>query len=166
MFPLFLFLNTIKIVGYMLRLSKKVEYALIALIDLAKTNEQQPTTAKYLAEHYQMPQELLGKVMQTLTKNGLLQSVQGVKGGYILGKKPEQIKLSQIIEILEGPISITSCGLNHEDLCGCDIISTCTIRSPLEIIQLELSKYFESISLKDLRTNYYNGVSAPIQLTV
>ncbi len=127
----------------MLRLSKKVEYALIALMDLAKKDEQEPVTAKSLAEMYQIPQELLGKVMQTLTKNELLNSVQGMRGGYILSKDPGKIKLMQIIEVLEGPMSITSCG--HQDIidgCGCDLSSTCTIKSPMEIIQNELEKYF------------------------
>ena len=150
----------------MLRLSKKVEYALIALIDLAQNNDTEPVTAKWLAGNYNIPQELLGKVMQTLTREGILNSVQGVKGGYVLGKAPEKISLSQIIEILEGPISITSCGHKETDKCGCELLSTCTIKSPMEIIQNELSKYFSNISLKDLRANYMNRVSEPVQITV
>ncbi|KAA3617517.1 MAG: Rrf2 family transcriptional regulator [Calditrichaeota bacterium] len=149
----------------MLRLSKKVEYALIALMDLANNSETDPVTTKALASSYQIPQELLGKVMQNLTKNGILNSVQGVKGGYILGQDPENIKLMQIIEILEGPISITSCGhLDEIEDCGCDLLSTCTIKSPMEIIQAELEKYFTGISLKDLNKMYNNNQTAPIQL--
>ena len=151
----------------MLRFSKKVEYALIALIDLADLHQNNPVTAKTVAKNYQIPYELLGKVMQTLTKNGLLNSVQGVKGGYVLGKSPDKISVREVIEILEGPISITSCAgqyaLDHSD---CDLLSTCTIKSPMEIIQHELEKYFSNISLKDLRTNYYNTTSGPIQITV
>jgi Rrf2 family transcriptional regulator, cysteine metabolism repressor len=149
----------------MLRLSKKVEYALIAMMDLAKNSETDPITTKSLASTYQIPQELLGKVMQSLTKNGLLNSVQGVKGGYILGDDPEKIKLMQIIEVLEGPISFTSCGYQDElDDCSCDLFSTCTIKSPMEIIQNELEKYFSGISLKDLNKMYYNNQTAPVQL--
>ncbi len=151
----------------MLRLSKKVEYALIALMDLAKNPESEPITTKSLASTYQIPQELLGKVMQSLTKNGMLNSVQGVKGGYILGKNPESIKLMQIIEILEGPMSITSCGQQIElDDCGCGLSSTCTIKSPMEIIQLELEKYFSGISLKDLNKMYHNNQADLVQITV
>jgi len=151
----------------MLRLSKKVEYALIAMMDLANKNESEPITTKSLASTYQIPQELLGKVMQSLTRNGLLNSVQGVKGGYILGQDPDKIKLMQIIEILEGPISITSCGHQEGlDECSCDLFSTCTIKSPMEIIQNELEKYFSGISLKDLNKMYNNNQTAPVQLTV
>ena len=149
----------------MLRFSKKVEYALIALMDLADLRED-PVTAKTVAQNYQLPYELLGKVMQTLTKNGLLNSVQGVKGGYALGKSPEKISIKEVIEILEGPISITSCGIHSEDHSDCDLLSTCTIKSPMEIIQHELEKYFSNISLKDLRANYYKTSSQPIQITV
>ena len=149
----------------MLRFSKKVEYALIALMDLADIHED-PVTAKTVAKNYQLPYELLGKVMQTLTKNGLLNSVQGVKGGYALGKSAEKISIKEVIEILEGPISITSCGMHSEDHTDCDLLSTCTIKSPMEIIQNELDEYFSNISLKDLRASYYKTSSEPIQLTV
>ena len=152
-------------VGYMLRFSKKVEYALIALMDLSDIHEDL-VTAKTVAQNYQMPYELLGKVMQTLTKKGLLTSVQGVKGGYVLRKSPDKISIKEVIEILEGSISITSCGVHSEDHPDCNLLSTCTIKSPMEIIQHELEKYFSSISLKDLRTSYYKTSSEPIQLTV
>ena len=150
----------------MLRLSKKVEYALIALMDLAQKDNIEPVTAKYLAGTYNIPQELLGKVLQTLTRNEILISVQGVKGGYILGKSPDKISLSIIIESLEGPISMTSCNHSETERCGCDLLTTCTIKSPMEVIQNELSKYFKNISLKDLKTNYNNQVSQPVQITV
>lgn len=151
----------------MLRFSKKVEYALIALMDLADSHADNPVTAKTVAGHYQIPYELLGKVMQALTKSGLLISVQGVKGGYVLGKSPDKISIRQVIEILEGPISITSCGglhsIDHRD---CDLLSTCTIKSPMEIIQNELDNYFSNITLQDLKSKYLKTQSEPIQLTV
>lgn len=150
----------------MLRFSKKVEYALIALMDLADLDEGNPVTAKTVATHYQIPYELLGKVMQTLTKNGLLISVQGVKGGYVLGRSPDKISIRQVIEILEGPISITSCGGMHSIDSDCDLFSTCTIKSPMEIIQHELDKYFSNITLQDLKSKYLKIQSEPIQLTV
>jgi len=150
----------------MLRFSKKVEYALIALMDLADLHGTSPVTAKTVAQNYQLPYELLGKVMQSLTKNGLLNSVQGVKGGYVLGKSPEKISIKEVIEILEGPISITSCAMHSDDHNDCDLLLTCTIKSPMEIIQNELEKYFSNISLKDLRANYHRTASQPIQLTV
>jgi len=155
----------------MLRLSKKVEYALIALMDLAKNSaynlDSEPITTKSLASSYQMPQELLGKVLQNLTRMGLLNSVQGVKGGYMLGQNPENIKLMQVIEILDGPMSITSCGHQDEtEDCGCVLFSTCTIKSPMEIIQNELEKYFSGISINDLNKMYHQNPSAPVQITV
>ena len=150
----------------MLRFSKKVEYALIALMDLADSLEVNPVTAKSVAQQYQLPYELLGKVMQTLTRKGLLHSVQGVKGGYVLGKSADKISIKEVIEILEGPISITSCGHNSEAHVDCDLLTTCTIKSPMEVIQHELDKYFSNISLKDLKASYYKTSSEPIQITV
>jgi len=150
----------------MLKLSKKVEYGIIALMDLAGTKDTYPVTSKSVAEHYRIPHELLGKVMQSLAKSGLLISIQGVKGGYILGKSPEKISLKQVIEILEGPISIISCGHQAVDDCNCIQLPNCSIKSPMEIIQNELDVYFSKISLKDLKSKYYGHLSEPVQLTV
>lgn len=150
----------------MLKLSKKVEYAIIALMDLAGSKVVQPITSRSVAGHNNIPHELLGKVMQSLAKSGLLISVQGVKGGYLLGKSPDKISLKQIIEILEGPISIISCGHQTLEDCDCNQLPNCSIKSPMEIIQSELDTYFSKISLKDLKSKYYGNMSAPVQLTV
>jgi Rrf2 family protein len=150
----------------MLKLSKKVEYAIIALMDLAGSKGIKPVTSKSVAENNNIPQELLGKVMQSLAKSGLLISVQGVKGGYTLGKLPEQITLKQVIEVLEGPISIIACGHQSLDECDCNQLPNCSIKSPMEMIQSELDTYFSKISLKDLKSKFYGHISDPVQLTV
>jgi len=150
----------------MFRISKKVEYALIALIDLANAKMVEPVTAKSLAHTYNLPQELLCKVMQKLTKQNILHSVQGVKGGYSLYVDPKDVSLKQVIEVLEGPISIIACNHNDGEKCSCDVQGNCTIKSPLEIIQMELIEYFENISIDDLRKKQRSTISAPIQIGV
>lgn len=148
----------------MLRLSKKVEYALIALIDLAQKEGGDPITTKALATSYQIPRELLGKIMQLLAKNEIVTSVQGVRGGYRLGSQPQHISLKQVIEILEGPIAFVSCSHKTPEECDCDIMPNCTIKSPLEMIQADLAHYFTQISLNDLLRKYAPSQSKPIQI--
>lgn len=148
----------------MLKLSKKVEYAIVALIDLAGSKGIEPITTKSVAEKNSIPQELLGKIMQGLVKDGILKSVQGVKGGYTLGREPGQISVKQIIEVLEGPISITACSHVEEDDCTCNLLPNCSIKSPMEMIQSELNTYFSNISLKDLKSKYYGQSSEPVQI--
>lgn len=141
----------------MLRFSKKVEYALIAMLEVANHDTQELVTAKSLARQFHIPQEIMGKVLQSLAKKELLQSVQGVKGGYMLEKSLEDINLLNVVEALDGPISLIAC--SDGKLCGCDQIPTCNIKTPMEMIQHELAQFFNNISLKDLKNRYGSLVS-------
>src|SRR5262252_5778108 len=94
--------------GKMFRLSKKSDYGLIALKHLAQHNEES-ISAREIAAHYNIPAELLAKVLQRLARKGLLTSQQGINGGYVLAKDPANISIVDVVEALEGPISITPC---------------------------------------------------------
>ncbi|HED11380.1 MAG TPA: Rrf2 family transcriptional regulator [Caldithrix abyssi] len=135
----------------MLRLSKKSEYAIIALVDLAGRQSEEPIPVKQMAESYKIPGELLGKIFQTLKRSGLVYSVQGTKGGYQLSRSPREITLSEIIESIEGPISLMSCFSELD--CDCLQFSSCTIKSPLQFIQNEIKNYFQQITLDTLKDN-------------
>ncbi len=111
----------------MLKLSKKVDYALMALMHLAQQDGSCST--REMAAGYGMPQELLAKVLQKLAREGLVASHQGTKGGYQLRRAAEAITVVQVIEIIEGPLSLTQC---LTDVGACDQFDTCNIKSPLQ----------------------------------
>jgi len=144
----------------MLRLSKKTEYALFAMVDMAGISTREPATVRELAQRYSLPQELLGKVLQTLKKEGMLDSIQGVKGGYMLARTAEQISLAEIVEAIEGPFTFMSC--SGEVSCTCTLFDNCTIKSPLEVIQQGLENYFRSITLKDLSQQSVDQIKGPV----
>ena len=133
----------------MLKFSKKLEYALISIFEMSDRIGREPVTTKTIAERYAIPVEILGKVLQTLTKNGLITSIQGVKGGYTLNQSLNNLKVLQVVEAIEGPLSLTACG--SESLCGCEQLIKCNIRTPMEMIQSELVQFFGGISLEELR---------------
>lgn len=117
----------------MLKLSKKVDYALMALMHLAQ-QPQEPQqnascSARELAAGYGMPQDLLAKILQKLTREGVVVSHQGTKGGYELARAADKITVVQVIEIVEGTPSLTQC---LTDLGACDQFDTCNIKSPLQ----------------------------------
>lgn len=141
----------------MIKLSKKVEYALISLVDLATRDRDDLVTTRDLSNQYQIPHEILGKVLQQLTKQGILSSVQGVKGGYTLAVEVNEINISKIIETVDGPISLIKC--THDEPCDCDQIHHCNIKTPMEIIQDELVNYFSRISLQDIKDRYISSIS-------
>ena len=134
----------------MLRLTKKVEYALIALLHMSEKRNNELTTAKELSRYYHIPQELMGKVLQQLSKRNFIHSVQGVKGGYRLEKPLEKVKISHVVNIVDGPIKIVDC-VNHNEKCNCQQISFCNIKDPMGIIQHKLEYFFNTLTLKDLR---------------
>ena len=133
----------------MLKFSKKLEYALISLFEIADRNGNDPVTTKAIATRYCIPLELLGKVLQTLAKYNLVTSIQGVKGGYTLNHSLSDLKVLQVVEAIEGPINLIAC--NTENICLCEQHTNCNIRTPMAMIQSELEQFFGNISLQELR---------------
>jgi Rrf2 family protein len=136
----------------MLKFNKKTEYAIIAVMDMAIATNGDLVTAKDLSQKYNLPRELLGKVLQGLARDGLIVSQQGVKGGYRLALAPDKIDFNLIIKATEGPIHLVDCGVNDD--CGCNQLDYCNIKTPMEFIQLELTNFFKSITLKDFTEKY------------
>ncbi len=144
-------LNKTKKVAFMMKFSKKVEYAMIAMVEMA---QRQPyddlITARSLAREYHIPPEILSKVLQKLTRSGLLQSVQGVKGGYTLARKVDQISVLDIVKSIDGPIQLVAC--NSGRPCDCEQFLVCNIQTPMHYIQDEFLQLLNNITLKDLLT--------------
>jgi len=111
----------------MLRLSKKADYALLALRHMAAA-QKSTVASRELAEHYDLPPELLAKVLQQLVRAGLLSSHQGIRGGYGLAKKPSDISVADVIVAIDGPMTVTACSETDH---SCDQFSKCNIRDPL-----------------------------------
>ncbi|MFQ5603248.1 MAG: RrF2 family transcriptional regulator [bacterium] len=132
----------------MLRLTKKSEYGIIALKHMLNLPEGTVTRAKEIAEIYNIPSEIMAKILQQLTRQGLIQSCQGAKGGYILAKKGNLIKLSEIIETMEGPFELVEC-MTETD-CNCMQLENCNISDPLRIIQKQFKIFLSRISLEDI----------------
>jgi Rrf2 family protein len=138
----------------MLRISKKTEYAIIALVDMAGNGNESLVTAKDLSDRYNIPREILGKVLQGLAKNNLIDSHQGVKGGYQLVVPLKDINIKTIIQTVDGPIQLVDCAVEND--CNCGQIDYCNIKSPMEFIQSELTKFFNNITLQDFKDRHVN----------
>src|SRR5881628_3081110 len=115
----------------MLRLSKKADYALIAMKHLALRGDrrsQASSSAREIAELYDIPIELMAKVLQRLVRRGLLASHQGTRGGYQLARIPSQISVADVIQAIEGPVTVTACSTDDGQ---CEQFSKCNVRDPL-----------------------------------
>src|SRR5436190_21138132 len=112
----------------MLRLSKKADYALMAMKHLAVRGDRRSSSAREIAEQYGIPIELMAKVLQRLVRRGLLLSHQGTHGGYQLAYGPAQITVADVIQAIEGPVTVTACSTDDGQ---CEQFSKCNVRDPL-----------------------------------
>jgi Rrf2 family protein len=133
----------------MLQLSKKVEYGLMALRHMAMNPHGQVFTAKEIAAKYDISYELLAKVLQKLTKSGVVISTQGMHGGYSLVKKPNELQVSSIISVIdEEKPTIAECYAEGGE--DCSIFNACTIRKPLGKMQHNLNLLLENTTLEQI----------------
>jgi Rrf2 family protein len=115
----------------LLRLSKKADYALIAMKHLALRGDRgssASSSAREIAELYGIPVELMAKVLQRLVRRGLLASHQGTRGGYQLARVPGQISVADVIQAIDGPVTVTACSTEDGQ---CEQFSKCNVRDPL-----------------------------------
>src|SRR5437870_7179199 len=113
----------------MLRLSKKADYALIAMKHLALRGDRGSSSAREIAGLYDIPIELLAKVLQRLVRRGLLASQQGTRGGYQLVRMPSQISVADVIQAIDRQVSVTAC--STDDGQQCEQFAKCNVRDPL-----------------------------------
>jgi Rrf2 family protein len=131
----------------MLRLTKKADYGLMALKFIAEHEDSVSLSAKDIAEAYHIPPQLLAKILQRLTKEGLLRSHAGMNGGYTLSKAAKDITAFEVIRAIDGPLFITSC---VTDSGSCDLTNSCTIKEPLARVNDSISDVLRKIRISDL----------------
>ena len=132
----------------MFKLSKKVEYGLIAVKHIAAQSAGDILTAKEISDKYDIPYELLSKVLQRLAKEKIIVSHQGVKGGYTLSVNPDDLKISNLIEAIDGPQHITECMSGRYELCS--QYETCIIKGPLTKLQSNINGVFNKLTLSEI----------------
>jgi Rrf2 family protein len=133
----------------MLRLSKKADYALIAMKHLTLRRDQ-ASSAREIAAEFDIPTELMAKVLQRLVHKGLLQSQQGTRGGYQLARPADCISISDVIQAIDGPLTVTAC--SNEDL-SCNQYSKCNVRDPLWRVRERILQALESCSIAELASD-------------
>ena len=131
----------------MLKLTKKADYGLMALKYLAEHPETAALSAKDVADAYGIPAQLLAKILQLLTKHGLLRSHAGMNGGYALARDARAISAFEVIHAIDGPFFITSCTKGAK---ACDLTPSCTIKEPLARVNDTIAGVLKSISIQDL----------------
>jgi FeS assembly SUF system regulator len=131
----------------MLRLSKKTDYALLALRHLASDGASGVASARAIAERFNIPLELLAKILQQLARHGLIAAHQGVHGGYQLLRPSHAISVADVARVIDGPISLTACSPEDD---RCDQFATCVVRHPLWLVGQRILSVLETVTIADL----------------
>ena len=129
----------------MLKLTRKLEYALIALRHM-KDKRDTFISSKEIADMYLIPQELLAKILQKMAKLNYIKAAQGPSGGYRMKKSLREISLTQFIEDIEGPIGMVDCNINSD----CVQLDNCNIRMPIKQINNNIRTIFNGIRIGDI----------------
>jgi Rrf2 family protein len=142
----------------------------MALKYLAEHPEVPSQSAKDISEAYGIPPQLLAKILQWLTKVGLLKSHAGINGGYSLSRDAATITAFEVIYAIDGPLFITSCGPSTGSSRSCDLLESCTIKEPLAKVNETISGVLKGIRIADLvdpvpfdrRTHMNGGHARPL----
>jgi len=134
----------------MLQLTKRTEYGLIALAHLATANGE-VTSVREICERYPVPRRLVAEVLKQLGRSNLVESHRGAQGGYTLARPADTISVGEIVGVLEGLQSLTSCESLGSYVAGsCDVEPVCPIRSPIHQLRTGIWKLLEQTTLRDL----------------
>jgi len=118
-----------------------------AIIELAVSDRKGPLQLKVIAQHQDISAKYLEQLMVVLKSAGFVRSIRGAKGGYVLAKAPNQIKLSDIFHCLEGPVSTVEC-VENEDYCR--RAADCVARQVWTQVQEAIEGVLQSITLQDV----------------
>jgi len=138
----------------MLKLTKKVDYGLMAMKHLAEHAHQGACSAKDVADCYGIPQEALAKILQRLVKARLLQSQHGTNGGYTLAREAGTITAFEVIRAIDGPLFITSCVTVRGE---CDQSDRCNIREPLRRVNRSIEELLRRITILEMKEETTHG---------
>ncbi len=135
----------------MLRISTRGRYALRAMVDLATHNVDGPVSRQDIADRQEISAGYVAQLFRELSAAGLVESVMGPGGGYLLTRDAAQISAYDIVRVVEGPITLVHC-LTPDDGNACDRIGSCLTYPLWDHLSTLVQDELEKITLKDLST--------------
>ena len=142
----------------MLKLSTKGQYGVRAMFEVAKNYGKGTTTIKEISERQEVSVSYLEQLLNKLRRAGLIDSVKGPGGGYVLTREPIAISIGEILRILEGPVAITMC--LDPSTKGCDRVDSCVVRMLWKSLGERIENFLDEISLQELIEEEGNIITA------
>ncbi len=130
-----------------MKLSTRIRYGIRAALELAENVSGKPLQLKIIAQRQDISIKYLEQLMSALRSGGVIRSVRGARGGYVLAKPPNQIKLIDVFGCLEGPVITAEC---VEDIDYCERAAECAARLLWVQVQEAIKNVLQSVTLQDL----------------
>lgn len=134
----------------MIKINRKVEYALMVLKTMKEKDALELTTAREVCDAYNTPFDTTAKVMQQMNSAGILHSHKGVKGGYTLARNLSSVSYIELVELIEGKSFMMDCHDRGDAHGPCELIHKCNISQPIKRLNDYLINIFNSLSLNEL----------------
>lgn len=131
----------------MLKVNKKVEYALMALKFMAQKESDNLTSAREICDHFKTPFDTTAKVMQIMNSNNILNSVKGIKGGYSISSDLSKVSYLTLAKMVEGKELGSICQTNKG---MCELQEQCNIANPMFNLGEKLNHFLDSLSIEEL----------------
>jgi len=133
-----------------MKVSTKGRYGLRAMFELAQQYGSGPIPLAEIAERQELSEQYLEQLIAILRKSGLIKSVQGAQGGYMLAKPPKEITVGDVLRVLEGPLVPVDCVDENVGGQDCRRYEQCVSRLVWEKVRDSVSKVVDSITLEDM----------------
>ncbi|MEW5795696.1 MAG: Rrf2 family transcriptional regulator [Candidatus Zixiibacteriota bacterium] len=132
-----------------MQFTKAEEYGIFGVLYLAETDRAKVVPLSEISQAKDIPEKFLAKIFQSLSKNGVIRSHRGVRGGFSLAKDPSEITLKEVLETIQGPYHLMRC---TEDKRACikDPSEYCALREVLVLAEKRLLSVFEELTLADM----------------
>ena len=131
----------------MIRINKLTDYGIVIAVHIASDEPERLHSAREITMVTRVPQPTVTRLLKQLARSGILSSTRGAAGGYTLAQPPEDISVTQLIEVLEGPIALTECS---DTVCDCIFEEKCAVEAPWQTISLAVRNALDSVTLADM----------------
>ncbi|MFC1549009.1 RrF2 family transcriptional regulator [Candidatus Omnitrophota bacterium] len=134
-----------------MKLTTKSSYGIRALINLAIMHDNaRPVTIKDISREEGISYVYLEQIFNRLKKQGIVNSIRGPKGGYVLSRDPSEVNVYEIISALEGVVYPGRCKAGRQDTAGCELATRCASKEVWDEVARQLRTVLEGFSLEDL----------------
>ncbi len=143
----------------MVKLNRTTEYGLIALrymMGKQSLGDLSVTSARELADRYELPFEITAKTLQRMKESGLIQSAHGARGGYTIARCPSKLNLAEFLELMEGPQAVVGCTNPSLHVAlggagnGCEYQKKCQVQGVMSDLNSRVKSFLAGILLTDL----------------